>query len=199
MAACPGPRMRGNAAVAWSPPATSRRRGRPPATFLPRAAHAATAHAPLSHAAVVRRRSIPSTSTPPRASSLFAPLSPIAFLGREDLPGASPLRPTPSLVFTFPSTTEPWSTSPTSPFSPTSATSTPHRHTPPPDRHHHREPVTVSLPPPFAPNWDPRRPGLLPGHFPANQRLPAGQIWSVSRRRRGNSALPCFFGDGPKC
>jgi hypothetical protein len=141
----------------------------------------------------------PSTSTPPHASSLFAPLPLIAFLDREDLPGASPLRPTPGLVFTFLSTTEPWSTSPTSPFSPTSTTSTPRRRTPPPDRHRRHEPATVSLPPSFAPNWDPRRPGLLPGHFPSDQRLPAGPIRPVSRRRRGNSALPCFFGHGPKC
>jgi hypothetical protein len=61
-----------------------------------------------------------------------APLPLIAFLGRQDLPGASPLRPNPVLVFTFPSTTEPWGTSLTSLFLSTSATSTPHRRTPPP-------------------------------------------------------------------
>jgi hypothetical protein len=42
MVACPGPRACGNAAVAWSPPATSRWRGRLPPTFPPHVAHAAT-------------------------------------------------------------------------------------------------------------------------------------------------------------
>jgi hypothetical protein len=74
------------------------------------------------------------------------PLPPIAFLGHEDLPGASPLRPTVGLVFTFPSTTEPWSTSPTSPFSSTNATPIPHRRTPPPDRHHCRPSPQIRIP-----------------------------------------------------
>jgi hypothetical protein len=93
------------------------------------------------------------------------PLPPIAFLGREDLPDASPLRPTPGLVFTFPSTTEPWSTSPTSPFSPTSATPTPHRCTPPLNRHRHCEPATVSHPSPFAPKSGSPSTGLTPRPF----------------------------------
>jgi hypothetical protein len=42
--------------------------------------------------------------------------------------------------------------SPTSPTEPTTADRLPHRCTPPPDRHHRREPATVSLLPPFAPN-----------------------------------------------
>jgi hypothetical protein len=57
IAACPGPRTCGNAPVAWSPPATSRRRGRPPATPPPRAVHAVTAPGALSRAATVQRRS----------------------------------------------------------------------------------------------------------------------------------------------
>jgi hypothetical protein len=51
----------------------------------------------------------------------------------------------------------------------------PHRRIPPPDYHRCREPATVSLLPPFTPNRDHRRPGLLPGRFPADQRLPAGE------------------------
>jgi hypothetical protein len=42
--------------------------------------------------------------------------------------------------------------SPTSPTEPTTTDRLPHRCTPPPDRHRRREPATVSLLPPFAPN-----------------------------------------------
>jgi hypothetical protein len=111
--------------------------------------------APLSCAALVRRRSIPSTSTPPRAARCSALLPLIAFLGREDLPGASPLCPNPGLVFTFPSTTEPWGTSPTSPFSLMSATPTPHRRTPPLECRCRGELLTVSFPSFHHPKSDP--------------------------------------------
>jgi hypothetical protein len=88
--------------------------------------------------------------------------------------------------------------SPTSPAEPTTVGRPPHRCTPPPDRHRHRDRALVSLPPPFTPNRDRRRPGLLPGRFPGDQRLPAGRIWPVSRRRRGEFPLPCFIDHGPK-
>jgi hypothetical protein len=82
--------------------------------------------------------------------------------------------------------------SPTSPTEPATAGRPSHRCTPPPDRHRRREPATVSLLPPFVSNRDHRRPGLLPGRFPANQRLPTDRIWPVSRRRRRGFPLPCF-------
>jgi hypothetical protein len=84
--------------------------------------------------------------------------------------------------------------SPTSPTEPATAGRPPHRRTPPPDRHRRHEPATVSLLPPFAPNQDPRRSGLLPGCFPADQRPPAGRIRPMSRRRRRGISLPCFLG-----
>jgi hypothetical protein len=84
--------------------------------------------------------------------------------------------------------------SPTSPTEPATVGRPPHRCTPPPDRHRRREPTTVSLLPPFTPNQDPRRPRLLPGRFPADQRLPAGRIRPVSHRRRRGISLPCFLG-----
>jgi hypothetical protein len=80
--------------------------------------------------------------------------------------------------------------SPTSPTEPATAGRLPHRRTPLPDRHRRHELATVSLLPPFAPNRDHRRPGLLPGCFPADQRLPAGRIWPVSRRRRRGISPP---------
>jgi hypothetical protein len=80
--------------------------------------------------------------------------------------------------------------SPTSATEPATAGRLPHRRTPLPDRHRRRKPATVSLLPPFAPNRDHRRPGLLPGCFPADQRLPAGRIWPVSRRRRRGISPP---------
>jgi hypothetical protein len=91
---------------------------------------------PYLVAVVVRRGSIPSTSTPPHASSLFC--------------------------------------------SPTADC-------------HRREPTTVSLLLPFAPNRVPHRLGLLPCHFPADQRLPASRIWPVSHRRRGKFSPPLFL------
>jgi hypothetical protein len=59
IAACPGPRAHGSAAVAWSPPATSRRRDRPHATPPPRAAHVATASCALIPRCHGHRRSTP--------------------------------------------------------------------------------------------------------------------------------------------
>jgi hypothetical protein len=59
IAACPSPRARGSAAVAWSPPATSRRHGRPPAMPPPRAAHAATAPCALIPRCHGHKRSTP--------------------------------------------------------------------------------------------------------------------------------------------
>jgi hypothetical protein len=50
--------------VAWSPPATSRRRGRPPATH-PRAAHAATALCALTRATTVTEKHLCFTSSRP--------------------------------------------------------------------------------------------------------------------------------------
>jgi hypothetical protein len=82
--------------------------------------------------------------------------------------------------------------SPTSPTEPATADRPPHRRTPPPDRHRRREPATVSLLLPFTPNRDHRRPGLLPGYFPADHRLPAGRIWPMSHRRRRGFPLPCL-------
>jgi hypothetical protein len=64
---------------------------------------------------------------------------------------------------------------------------------PSPPRARHGEP-----PPPFTPNRDHRRPGLLPGCFPADQRLPVCRNWPVGHRRRRGFPLPCFFGQGPK-
>jgi hypothetical protein len=59
IAACPGPRARGSTAVVSSPLATSRRRGRPPATPPPRAAHAATVPCALIPRCHGHRRSTP--------------------------------------------------------------------------------------------------------------------------------------------
>jgi hypothetical protein len=83
--------------------------------------------------------------------------------------------------------------SPTSPTESTTAGRPPSPAHPSTDRHRRCEPTMVSLPPPFTPNRDPRRPGLLPGRFPASQRLPAGRIWPVSRRRRGEFSPPLFL------
>jgi hypothetical protein len=124
IAACPGPHARGNAPVAWSPPATSRRRGRPPATPPPRAVHAVTAPGALSRAATVQRRSQFHFLDSSRQRNPLFPLPPTAVLGGDHLLGASPLRSTSGLVFDFPSTTVPWGTSPASSSSPTSTTPT---------------------------------------------------------------------------
>jgi hypothetical protein len=75
--------------------------------------------------------------------------------------------------------------SPTSQTEPMTADRPPHWCTPPPDRHRLCNQALVSLPPPFAPNRDRRRPGLLPVRFPADQRLPTGRIWPVSHRHQG--------------
>jgi hypothetical protein len=82
--------------------------------------------------------------------------------------------------------------SPTSPTEPMTAGRPPSPAHPSINRHRRREPTTVSLPPLFAPNRDHRRPGLLPGRFPADQRLPTGRIWPVSHRRRGEFFPPLF-------
>jgi hypothetical protein len=90
------------------------------------------------------------------------PQPPTTFLGREDLHGTSPLCPTPGLIFTSPSTTAPWGTSPTSPCSPTSAPPTPpwsptfHR------AHRHRGTTPVSLPPSKTTNWVPSSRACFP-------------------------------------
>jgi hypothetical protein len=63
-----------------------------------------------------------------------------------------------------------------------------------PTAHRRRATATVSLPSPFAPNRSRHHPGPLPGHFPADQRRPAGRISPVSRRRRGGISLPYFLG-----
>jgi hypothetical protein len=63
---------------------------------------------------------------------------------------------------------------PTSPTEPKTVGRPPHRCTPPPDRHRRHDRAPVSLPPPFTPNHDRRRPDLLPDRFPTDQRLPAG-------------------------
>jgi hypothetical protein len=84
------------------------------------------------------------------------------------------------------------------PTEPTIAGRPPHRRTPPLDHHRHRDRALVSLPPSLAPNRDHRRPGLLPGRFPADPWLPAGRIWPVSCRRRGEFPLPYFVGHGLK-
>jgi hypothetical protein len=73
------------------------------------------------------------------------PLLSTAFLDHEDLHGASPLRPTPGLIFT----------SLTSPASPTSTPLTPHRSPTFHQAHRHRKPTPVSLPPSKTPNWVP--------------------------------------------
>jgi hypothetical protein len=78
--------------------------------------------------------------------------------------------------------------SPTSPTEPATASRPPHRRIPPADRHRRHEPTTVSLLPPFTPNQDHRRPGLLPGRFPTDQRLPR----PVSHRRRRGNFPPLF-------
>jgi hypothetical protein len=96
-----------------------------------------------------------------------------------------PVRPTHSI-------TQARRCSPSSPTEPATAGRPPHRRIPPADRHRRREPATVSILPPFTPNWDHRRPGLLPGRFPADQRLSAGRIRPVSRRRRRGNFPPLF-------
>jgi hypothetical protein len=80
--------------------------------------------------------------------------------------------------------------SPTSPTEPTTAGQPPQQRTPPTDHHRRHDRAPMSLPPPFAPNQDHRRPSLLPGRFPADQRLPVGRIWPVSHRRRGGFVSP---------
>jgi hypothetical protein len=71
----------------------------------------------------------------------------------------------------------------TSPTEPTTVSRPPHQRTPLPDCHHRHDRALVSLPSSLAPNRDCRRPGLLPGRFPADQRLRADRIWPVSHRR----------------
>jgi hypothetical protein len=93
------------------------------------------------------------------------PLPPTVFLSREDLPGASPRRPTPGLVFTCPSTTVPCGTSSASPSSPMSAPPTPHWSPTFRRAHRRREPTPVSLPPSKTPNWVPLLSGMFPGNF----------------------------------
>jgi hypothetical protein len=82
--------------------------------------------------------------------------------------------------------------SPSSPTELATAGRPPHRRIPQADRHHRREHATVSLLPPFTPNQDHHRPGLLPGRFPADQWLPAGRIQLVSHRRRRGNFPPLF-------
>jgi hypothetical protein len=129
----------------------------------------------------------------------FAPLPPISFLGREDLPGASPLRPNPGLIFTFLSTIEPWDTSPNSPFSLMSATPTPHRCTPPLEPRCRGELLTVSFPSFHHPKSDPRAAGVLLGLLPHSLSPPARRNRPVPPPPRATAALPCFFSHGPKC
>jgi hypothetical protein len=168
------------------------RRCRPAATSTPRAAHAATGSAPY-----------PSPSVRKRSRSLLSPQLPssshhstrarhrhrgLATVDRHLYCSSGPIHPTRSVA----------RAQRCSPTDPTTAGRPPHRRTPPPDRHRHREPTTVSLLPPFSPNQGHHRPGSLPGHFPTDQRQPAGRIWLVSRRRRGGGGwgipLPCLLG-----
>jgi hypothetical protein len=128
-----------------------------------------------------------------------APLTLIAFLSREDLPGTSPLRPNLDLIFTFSSTTEPWGTSPTLPFSPTSATPTPHRRTPPLERRCRGELLTVSFPSFHRPKSDPRAAGVPLGLLPHSLSPPAHRNRSAPPPPRATAALPCFFGHRLKC
>jgi hypothetical protein len=127
------------------------------------------------------------------------PLPPIAFLGREDLPDASPVRPTLGLVFTFLSTIEPWGTSPNSPFSLMSATPTPHRCTPPLEPRCRGELLTESFPSFHHPKSDPRAAGVLLGLLPHSLSPPARRNRPVPPPPRATAALPCFFSHGPKC
>jgi hypothetical protein len=98
---------------------------------------------------------------------------------------SSPIHPTRSI-------TRARRCSPTSPTEPATAGRPRHRCIPLLDRHRHREPAMVSLLPPFTPNQDHHRPGLLPGRFPADQRLPVGRILSVSHRRQRGNFPPLF-------
>jgi hypothetical protein len=179
MAACHSPCARGNAVVAWSPPATSHQLGQPPATSAPRDAHAA-----IAPCALISRCRGPKEKHPlylDSSSRQLTVLLPCRLLLSSTVrtsPAPAPYAPPPAS---------------SSPFSLTSATPTPHRRTPPPDRHRRREPTTESLPPPYTPNRDPRRPGLLSGRFPTDQRLPAGRIRPVSHRRQGKFSPPLFL------
>jgi hypothetical protein len=163
---------------------------RPVATSVPRAAHAATSRAPYPSPSVRRRsRSLLSPQLP--SSSRHSTRArhhhcSLATVDRRLWCSSGPIHPTRSVTWAQ-------KCSPTSPTEPATAGRPPHRRTPPPDRHRRREPATVSLLPPFAPNQDHRRPGLLPGRFPADQRLPAGRIRPVSHRRRRGIYLPCFL------
>jgi hypothetical protein len=113
-----------------------------------------------------------------------------AFLDREDLPGANPLRPTPSLVFTSTSTTAPWGTSPTSPSLPTSAPPTPHWSPTFRRAHRRHEPTLVSLPLSKTPNWVPPPLRHVSRQLLLRPHLSAGRILPVSRRCQGGEETP---------
>jgi hypothetical protein len=159
------------------------------ATFAPHAAHSAAVRAPYPSLSVRRRsRSLLFPHLPLSSRHSARPrhrhLSPTT-VDRRLWCSSSPIDPTRSVARAR-------RCSPTSPTEPSTASRPPHRRTPLPDRHHRCEPATVSLLPPFAPNQDHRRTGLLPGCFPADQRLPAGRIWPVSRWRQRGFSLPCL-------
>jgi hypothetical protein len=164
MAMCPSPRACGNAAVAWSPPATSRRRGRPPATFPPRIAHAATAPC-----ALISRCRGPKEKHPLYRNSSSHQLA-VPLPCRQLLSSAmrTSLAPTPHRR---PRLHLPEHHRALEHLTDLSFLVDEH-HTDPSPAHPSARPPS---PPPFAPNRDPCRPGLLPGHFPAGQPDSAGE------------------------
>jgi hypothetical protein len=157
IAACPGPRTRGNAARrGHRPPPHDGTVGRPPRLHAP-----CMRSPPREPYRTLLRSKGEANSialTPRTRAILFFP----AVLDGDHLLGASPLRSTSGLVFDFPSTAAPWGTSPASSSSPMSTTPTPHRSSSSNRVHRHREPTPVSFPPWKGPNWVPPPLELVP-------------------------------------
>jgi hypothetical protein len=125
-----------------------------------------------------------------RLLAASTPLPLTAFFGREGLPDASPLHPTPGLVFTSPSTTVPWGTLPTSPSSPMSAPPTPHQSPTFCRAHRRHKPTPVCLPPSETPNWVPPPLEHVSRQLPLRPWLSTDRILPARHRHQGGEETP---------
>jgi hypothetical protein len=176
--------------VAWSPPATSRRRGRPPATPSPRAAHAATALCALTRAATVTEKHLCFASSRP-ARRLGSP--PSRRYRQERFHADRHLWPWNRLADATASTA--WAPR-TSPSHELGATATGRRspcRSPPAAAHHRGGPHPGEfLGPKCTPNRIPALPTRSSTLFPLPSPPATAGIDRSRRRRAMGSKLPCF-------
>jgi hypothetical protein len=182
--------------VAWSPPSTSCRRGRQPATPPPRAAHAATALCALTRAAMVTEKHLCSTSSRP-ARRLGSP--PRRCHRRERFHADGHLWPWNRLVDTTASTVCASRTSPSHELGATATGRRSPRCSPPAAAHHRGGPHPGEFLGPNAPQIRSPRCPLALASFPRcpHRRRPPESTGAAASPRHGSSSLSIQWAASP--